>query len=556
MGAIPIYLITKHTLNDELSALFISASYLLNPLLQGINWYDFHTQAFFPLFVLSAIYFLKKRRFLSYLFFLVLSLSTIEQAAYFIIFYIPYCLWDMRGEIKKNIESELNLKKLLRCFLIPLTTFLVVIIWFILSSRVKYNINPNPPPEIKAVRGFKFLEISDIAEIPGKFISDPNLAFKAFQFEMPKKIFYIILTFAPSCFLSLLSPLAFLPCLLWLILSSLSNWGPYYSLGFQYTAFTLPFVSIATIETLQKLYFKESIIGKIFIRRISMIILLAGVILSTFLSPLSFIHKVGDYSYFRDYGISIPSIMNEQVRKIFEKIPTESAILTTQTIFPHFSTNINAYTIPPINHPSQRLFLSTIEYFKSNVNFDYILITSFWNKKDAELIYNEFIKSSNNYGLYIKAPGLELYRKGYKGPSENLALIFSYRELFSSYSIIIDDPTSLAGKIFMLKASSDSGRTAWNGPYIRLLPGNYTVNFKIKFDSIRDGRMIELYANSKDKGKICSRIIYGKDISKAFEWHIFSISFNIEEIICDVEFPGLVDKGVSVFLDYIEVIPS
>jgi uncharacterized membrane protein len=47
LGAIPVYFIAVYTFKDKLSALLLSASHLLNPLLQGINWYVFlHVSTF------------------------------------------------------------------------------------------------------------------------------------------------------------------------------------------------------------------------------------------------------------------------------------------------------------------------------------------------------------------------------------------------------------------------------------------------------------------------------------------------------------------------------
>lgn len=558
-GAVPVYLITKHLLKDDLTALFLSASYLLNPLLQGINWYDFHTQAFFPLFILLATYYLKTRKTIQYLFFLVLSLSTLEQAVYFIAFYVPYPLWEMMKKVREKKEKRLNFRELMRHFSVPLTTLIVTILWAIISSWFKYLINPNPPPEIRAAEGFSYLDISDPAEIPSKLISDPDLALKAFQYDAHRKIFYAILTFAPSCFIALLSPIALLPALLWLLLASLSNWRPYYSLGFQYTAFTLPFVYVATIDALKTHFYGDldERTAKIIVRKISTIMLLVGAVISIFLSPLSPVHRVGDYEYFRDYGISFPSIMSEQIRNIITEIPEESTILTTQTIFPHLSTNPNAYTIPPINHPSPRLFKSHIEYLKNNIKFDYILITSYWDKEEAKLIYGEFVEANDEYGLFVKAPGLELYRRGYKGSPKKVAVKITYRELYLADSVIADDPTSESGKIIMIKASPSPGRTAWYGPYITLLPGNYTVKFRIKVDSLVDGRIIDLDIYSKHKGIILLHSIYGKDISKPLTWHIFTVSFSIKERVEEVEFRGLnVKNNVTVCLDYVEIIPE
>ncbi|MHA1229000.1 MAG: DUF2079 domain-containing protein, partial [Candidatus Hodarchaeales archaeon] len=313
LGAIPIYLIARDCLNNRLSALLLSAAYLLNPLLQGINWYDFHTQAFFPLFVLSATYFLKKRRLLLFLFFIVMTLTTMEQASYLVALYAIYSGWELKKELKDLFFSR---KPTFRSF-IPFITLIIVVVWILFSSSIIHNINPSPPPELKATDLYKILEVENPAEIPIKAITHPELALKAFRFDLPSKILYIILTLAPSCFLAFLSPIALLPSLPWLFLSILSNHRPYYQLGFQYSAFTLPFVSIATIEAVRNLSLsiKDNSIKHIFIR-VSVILLIVGFILSIFASPLSFVHEPGDFRYFRDYGVSIPSSLDNKVKEV------------------------------------------------------------------------------------------------------------------------------------------------------------------------------------------------------------------------------------------------
>lgn len=554
LGAIPVFLIAKHELNNNFSALFISITYLLNPLLHSINWYDFHTQSFFPLFILSSTYFLKRRRVFRYILCLILSLSTIEQAAYFLLVYALYCFWEMKTDFKINISIgrfSFNL-------LIPFFTFFTSFFWIIFSSQFKNLINPNPPIFITASRGFNILDISHPSEILGKALFYPDLTLKALKFELHKKILYLLLTFAPGCFLSFLSPFTLIPAFLWLFLAILSNWRPYYSLGFQYTCFTLPFISVSTIEGI-KVLMKEfdKIHFEMFSKRISLIIFLFEIVLSLFTSPLSPVHKVGDYEFFRDYGISEPSILNMVVREIIFEIPEESSVLTTQNIFPHLSSNLNAYTIPPIEYFPSEFIEQFISYLKNNVSFDYILITYFWNKNDSELIYNKFLKDSAEYGLLIKGPGLELYKKGFKGVYKSVSLKFNYRELSILDSVFVDDISSESGKSIMLRASSNSGRTAWFGPYITLLPGNYTVLYKIKVDKLCDGKVIELDVYSKNLGKIVSYKVDGKDIKEPFMWHTFSINFNISMRVSDLEFRGVdVRSDVSVYLDYIEVIPE
>lgn len=555
LGAIPVYLLTIHVLNDRVSALLIAVSYLLNPLLQGVNWYDFHTQAFFPLFTLLTIYFLEKKKVVLCTLFLLMSLSTIEQATYFILAYVPYSLLKIK-ETLKCYNRRLRFRTIFRHSLMPLIMLVLSLVWLFLSSTIKNIINPNPPKEIKAISQFKFLDIKDPSEIPIKVIFNPFLALSALQYELYKKVLYIILTFAPSCFLALISPLALLPVFLWLFIAMLSNWTPYYALGFQYSAFTLPFTYVALIDAMRKIAggFSDET-SKIFLRKISTLILLIGVLLSIFLSPISFVHKAGNYDYFRDYGVTAPSLIENSVRHVIMELPGEPLILTTSRVFPHLSTNPNAYTIPPLNYPSPELFRSFIEYLKNNVEFDYVLVVSFWNKEEANLIYAEFIKPNRNYGLLIRGAGLELYRMGYSGLPKNLTVKFTFRELYAANVIVVDDPSSESGKAMVFKFSSMSTRIIWYGPYVALPPGKYTVLFRIKVDQTLNGKLIDLEVYSKHVGRIALRSVYGKEINELCVWQTFSLTFNLKNRISDVEFRGLSSvSNVTISLDYIEVI--
>jgi uncharacterized membrane protein len=552
LGSIPVYAIAEHCLKSRVAALFLSASYLLNPSLQGLNWCDFTPQMFFPLFILSATYFLKKRKPLLFLFFMVLTLTTLEQASYFVALYALYSAWELRADVKKLFSS----KRALFSFF-PFIILAIVIIWMMFSSNVKYALNPNPPEEYYALSNYRLLEIDSLAEIPAKALTNPELLFKAIRFDFPSKIVYILLTFAPSGLLALLSPIALLPAFLWFILSGLSNWPPYYQLGFQYLAFTLPFIVIATIEGLQKLAgFVDVHLLKKFLLRITFLLFLVGLILSVFTSPLSFIHKPGDFTYFKDYGVSVPSSLNNEVAEILRVIPNDALLITTPTIFPHISTNLNTYVIPPLDSPSPKLFMGHLGYLKS-IKYDYILFTYYWDRTESDILYDALIKGTDTYGLFVKGPGLELYKRGYNKTPRNLTIRFSYKELSLGESRVVADSSSDSKRVIMIEDSPQLDRNIWFGPYVTLTPGNYTANFRLKIDHISKGKALEVDVYSRFMpSEIISSDIYGNNFIKPLTWHTLSIHFPITERTTEVEFRGFqAASDTTIWLDYVEVIP-
>lgn len=554
LSGIPSYLLAKHCLKDRLASLLFFVSYLLNPSLQGINWYHFPPQTFLPLLFLSATYFLKKRKLIPFFTFIFLALMTVEQTSFIVILYAVYVAWEIREDFKKLFYS----KKTSNTLLMPFVTFTAAIAWAIFAQNVIYTVNPNPSPELRAIGNFAILDIESLNEIPVKIIMKPNKVIEAIRYDFLEKTFYILLTFAPSGFIALLKPLTILPALSWLFLSMLSNHAPYYEFGFHYTALTLPFITVATLEAIEKLpgEFDLRSSRRVY-RKLSTMLLLIGLALSVFASPLSFMHKPGDFRYFRDYGISYPSSLDREVMKILNNISKDALILTTPTIFPFISTNPNAYVIPPINSPSPRLFEGHLRYLKS-IKYDYIIYTYFWDKSESNMLYNDFIEGSDIYKLFIKGPGLEIYKEGYKDPPINIAIKFSYKELTIADSIVIDDPSSDSGKVIMIKPSQKVVRYGWYGPYITLLPGNYTANFRIKIDNLSDDKLLTLDIWSNSLGsRIASYDLYGKYFRKPFTWHTFSIPFNLTKRVVDIEFRGLKATGdITIWLDYVEVIPE
>lgn len=553
LGAVPLYFIAMNILNHRVLALLISLSYIMNPLLHSINWYDFHPQSFLPLFFLSATYYLYKGKSVLYQIFIILALMTLEQAFWFVLFYCIFCLFEVKGIFIKSI----SLKKTYHFIFNPIIAIFVSVVFYFLSSYIKFFFNPNPPRELIAVDNFRLLEINYIEEIPLKIINDPKLIIKAIRYDFPLKLLYILLTFMPTLFIALLSPIALLPALLWLFLSLLSNWPPHYQLGFHYTAFTIPFVYIAFIKGIKLLTINGRKENDEICMKISSLILVISLFFLIFASPLSFLHEPGEFSYFRDFGISYPSSLNKGVSEVLYSIPQNSTILTTGTIFPHIATNPNAYVIPFINNPSPRLFKGIVIYL-SKIKYDYIFYSYFWDKNEADFLYKNFIRNNDLYGLFIRGPGLEIYKLGYKDPPKNVSLRFSFRELFKADSEIVNDSTSDSGRVIMLKPLPISGRYVWYGPYITLTPGKYVVKFKIKVDHLVSGKIMKLDVWSNALGRrIESLDVYGENFVKASIWHIFSLEFNLKERTPEVEFRGLESaSNVGISLDYLEVIPK
>ena len=99
LGAVPLYFFTKDALNNRVLAVAFSLSYLLYPALHGVNSFDFHVQAFLPLFFFCLMYYLGKEKWPHYFFFLFMSLFVAENVPVIMIFIGLYCFWLYRKDI-------------------------------------------------------------------------------------------------------------------------------------------------------------------------------------------------------------------------------------------------------------------------------------------------------------------------------------------------------------------------------------------------------------------------------------------------------------------------
>jgi len=91
-AAIPIYFLARKYLDSAAMAAVLSASYLLNPLIQQGNLFQFHPEAFMVLIISVAIYAAIEDRMVLLFFMSELAVLVKEDAAVFV---VPLALWVM-----------------------------------------------------------------------------------------------------------------------------------------------------------------------------------------------------------------------------------------------------------------------------------------------------------------------------------------------------------------------------------------------------------------------------------------------------------------------------
>ncbi|HJX23330.1 MAG TPA: DUF2079 domain-containing protein [Candidatus Bathyarchaeia archaeon] len=549
LGAIPLYFLCKLKLNRGLGIVF-SLSYLLYPPLQGVNSYDFHVQAFFPFLMLSAVYYLEKRDW-KYFIFLILSLMVIEQVSYLVIFLGIYVLWAFR----KRIVSAIRTRKTDRAALIfPFVTILSGVMWIFLAGAVINQINPDIPPELRAAQNFIVLGVDDPAKIPIYALLHPLKVFEALRFDFNQKFSYLLMHFAPLVFLPVIEPGLLIATLPWFGISLLSNYIPYYQIGFQYSAIVIPFIFASAVLGTRKLLGRELAHGKI-MKRMAHLLILCSLVFSISLSPLSPLIQ-GNFPS-NAYNIPVMTSHSLLLHDVIRMIPQNASILTQDNIFPHVSNRLDAYVIVPQIQGDTPFWQKAASYIKG-INTTYVLIDLKSNPGAGTFLLQDAV-DKRIYGLYVYIDGIMLFKANYNGNPvlfQPIDLKYNYTNLKVGSGGAAEDPTSTSKKVLILKTSDPHRYAFWFGPYETLPSGNYSATFRMKVGSLTEGRLIllDIIVGADERA---ARYILGSDFTEANTWMDIIIPFTLEKPVINIEFRGVEPQAIAdIYLDYIKVVST
>lgn len=452
IGAVPVFWLARSSFSSRLALLF-SLSYLVSPALMGVNFFDFHPEAFIPASLLFVIYFFMRQKWVK------LTLSTVFSFAimgevgllvsalgvYFLLRYYFPRKADMMG---------------IRRFPFAATALLVCgLAWNIISIQLTLLVNPTAPYVGSASPSWSILGATNVVSVPVAIVASPIRAAEALFFDGASKALYVVVLVGSAGFLSLRKSLTLLPSLVWLGPALLSNYSPYYLIGFQYPAFVIPFVAYASVEGAKKF------VGALSPRRVAAILLLA--MTAGFIS-LGFVAS-------RWVGLGVPVVSSrDQVAVNFARmIPPQSSVLADNFIFPLVSSRLNAYTIQSsIKYPT----ISFLTYIDELVGkSDYIILDLARSPLDPAYAI-VLSRTRTDFGVLGFSHDIILLQRGYQfDPTlfDPVRLVFNYRNLSLQNGTIASDPSSSSGKVFVRMGREQSGSDFWRGPHVVIAPGEY-----------------------------------------------------------------------------------
>lgn len=543
LGAVPLFKLSMHALKSRVASIIFVFAYLFYPPLHGVNWFDFHVQAFLPLFFLSSMYFLEKQDWKKYFVFIILALLCEEHAAFIAVFMGLFIALRHRKRLKEALKTK-NFKDAV--FLSTTATVSLAIFWYLMTVWIRnafFPVNPSFLSVFKASANWSVLGASDPILIPFYIILYPQRAISALQYDFLIKTGYLLILFGPLAFFSFYKTECLLPTLPWFVYSLFSNYQPYYLIYDQYPSYVIAFIFTSALYSISVL---PSPRAKA--RRLAMIVLfsLAAYFVA---SPTSCI-----VSQFYDVGLR-PATQHEHfIHEILSYVPVDASIMTQNNIFAHVSGRLNAYAIPieviwRQNELECEKFVNAlldgVDYVLVDVKTDYF----------ASMKMFSILSKRTDFKVLVSADGIVLFKRNYDGKPLMLApykLTYYYNSLNLYAGEVTTDLNATNRNILHFNGSLGSAPLFWSSPRALLPPGNYTVSLRMKLNGTGELFRVELCCN-KGQSVLKTKVYCSSDVVSG-SWAFYSINFSVEQPLVDFEIRAVdMTENVNVYLDYIEV---
>ena len=484
-AAVPLYKLAYQILKDEKKALIVSVAYLAYPPIIAANLFDFHLEAFFPIIIFSALYYLEKEDFTKFYILVLFNLLILDLAS--LVISTTLIIYGSYIKYWREIINFREMSKKLKVHIF-LVTFALLAIAFAYYKLTIIIIQQLGVPPFSKTQNWSKLGSNLYEMIEGIF--NPYKVYESLAYDWVRKAWWLLLLLLPLIYLPLFAPIAFLPGLTIIALFLLSTYPAYYELGWQYGAMYSPLLFYATIYGLKnignmkksklKIFTKEiSIPKKILttIRKTDNKRLLATFIILSLISPtigLTFASNTEVYfgTAFADY-IPIPNQHAEKLREILSLIPGNASVLAQNNIFPHVANREDAYIWLPLNAGA------VVDYAIGDLTHpEYFMLIPGKN-----FTYNDVVNmliNTGKYGVYASTNGIFLLKKGYSGQPvifEPIEKVYNYKNLTPINGEKATKGGSKEKKVLHIEGRAN--QKLWkNNTIIALTPGTYTLKIR------------------------------------------------------------------------------
>ena len=489
-AAVPLYFLGTKVSSQKSIGLLFAVLYLLSPLVEGVNWLDFHPEAFVPVAFLTALYAMETRRWKFYFAGILLALSSLEFTGVVVSLYGAIELVKHRT----TLVTLLKARKFLTPGPVGLITLVLSVCWTAVAVGFIHVFNPSQTFLFGGNFSWSVLGARSLVGVPLAAVMDPQRAILAMSYGLQQKGVFLALVFVPfALFLKSGFRIAMLT-IPWLFASVTSNQSAYYMFNDQYTAFLAPFLFAAAVYGYVKLRGNRRLNKRSF-SRLTIATISIALVVALLVSPFVNTSLVG-FVVFGNRGIPTIGVHEQLASTIIGMIPPEASVLTQYNLFPLVSSRLNAFLFPyQTYYPPGTSFNSTVSSFM--LRSDYILLdvkTDTW----APPWILKILAASSEWGLYAAADGILLYKEAYHAPPAffvPIKAVWTAHDLsLQSGAIVVDTSSTQQNVLFHWSSQGNTG--FWSGPDAVLPPGRFLLDFRIRVDGLGNNSVTILQATS------------------------------------------------------------
>ena len=476
--AAPAYYINRIALRvtgSERTSLAFALAYLVYPATLWSNWYDFHLESFVPLLTAMMYHSLYRGSRVGLVASSLLLLTVMERMVFVVIAFSAYALIYAYLH-REDGSGGWDLDKGSTAILVSLA---VVAGGYYLWSESAMN-----------------------AIWPERSVLQPTRLFGVFTYEsLLIKVSYLATLAAPLAFLQVNSVLELVPAAPYLVLALATDYPPYYSITWQYSAIvSVPFL----VSAIRGSVGEEP-------RRLRLKLGVAAVVCFALLAPCTpLMSRFGE-----TWRLHLPDEMTRLRHEAIESIPGDASVLAQENIFPNLAERKTAYTLwPPDAELPDYVVFNVHEYW-------------FYHIPGHRTIQGAALElfASGEYGVYADLDGFIVLRRGHEGPARfrrPLCLVLdpaTARNHFVSFEERVPEtrfyvPGWVPIEGGSLRLGPGFSGPVWWGPYATVPPGHYTVMVRLEAGELPDEPVLRLQVYWYQHQLYADRTFWGEHLAE------------------------------------------
>ena len=457
--------------DNKLAQMFpaiLTFSFLISPFTFSPVLFDFHYLALLPFFYFITIDSFLAGKKLLHIIGLALIISLHSNFVYIVVCILAFEFILIMSQKKHGYFLGWNPERKMTYYLKITAVSVVVLYFYLVLAGFAKGVYLGAPH-------FSFLPGTGEAGAPsstplGLLLSifrSPDKVVGLLTSNYLSKVYFFMLVIGTTGIISIIYLPALIPILPYIMYAVFSSYGPYYQLGYQYTAMIEPmfYVSAALsvlwlMKTVPKIrYAKLRNILKRYSIGISLFLVVAILIAIPFspVSPNSIYHagKLGPLPNLRNFEVTPAT---DLIFEIGNELPRNASLLTQNNLEPYFPSYVNVDATP---------YSPTVVPNVSNFTYLVIETSNFWSS------YSPTIPSLYQYTNYYLQQGWSVLAES--GPYSILAIQKQHTD-----SPLKFQPTKQNTSFHYISntVNNSTNTSIINGSFDTgtLFPGNYTVN--------------------------------------------------------------------------------